>query len=523
MPGALETLKTATPIEPRDSASWWEYAVASGLFVLAAIAAVGLAVPSGSEEVYLQLLRKFADPSYLAGDWTFGSGFNEFFVWVRVFGPLANLLGVEFLAVAGRIVVWIAISLLFIEIGRRLGARPLFTTIALIAWLGLNQSMGVGATAIITSFQASLVAYPLLLAAMVLAMRGRITWTMLLAGLAFSMHPGVGLWGSGALALTLLILPETRERALRSSWLLILGALPGAVPLALSLMESSVSSEDSAFLTLTRIPRHVDPFMFGERGPALLSIMLLFNLLLHWRMRQEAPHRLLGVFQAVALVPVVLGVVARITNQTWFLMLVPFRVLPVFATAMFLLNLAAVVGRRRWDLLSLKKSETVPDKIRSLAALTAVVGILILWNPVPALVREASRNLDFSPSPKLDVELALDWVASGTPTDAQVLGPPDRKDLFLRSQRAQYVSWEAVVYDRLPEWRRRLESVLPIGFFNEPRRNASDTWTEEFAMLSQERLVSLSPAVDYVVTTATYDLPEVFRSGEWAVYAVTQP
>lgn len=500
---------------------WWQYAIVSGLFVLAGIAAVGLVIPSGNELEYLVRLRHFADPNYLAGDWTFGSGFDEHFVWVRVFAPLMNLLGMAVLAPVARIVIWFSISLLFLQIGRRLGARPLYTFVALIAWLGLNQSMGVGATKIVTEFQASVVAYPILLLAMVLTLRGKVAWSMFLAGLAFSFHPGVGLWGSGALAVTLLLMSDTRSQALRSIWLLVIGSLPGAVPQVLSLLRSSVSADDAAFVAMVRIPHHVDPFSFGERGPLILSAMLAFNLLLHWRLRDEYPHRLLGIFQAVSLLPVVLGIVARLTDQTWFLMLAPFRVLPVFTTVAFLINLAAIVNRRRWDLLWPRISVTWIDRFRSLAGLGAVAGVLILWNPFVAIANDAIGNYTFGQTEASDFELALAWIAAETPVDAQILGPPDRRDLFVRTDRPQYVSWDAIPYDRVPEWRRRLESVMPAGFFDDYPRDRS--WADDFALLPQEQLVGLEPAVDFVVTTATYDLDAVFTSGQWTVYEVAQP
>jgi hypothetical protein len=497
---------------------WWDYLIAIGLFLLAAIATVG---PSGNVLNYMVRLRHFGDPTYLAGDWTFGSGFDEHFVWIRVFAPLMNTLGMAVLAPAARIVIWVATALLFIQIGRRLGARPISTVIALIAWLGLNQSMGVGAAKIITEFQASLVAYPLLFGGLVLALRGRIAWSMFLAGLAFAFHPGIGLWGSGALAVSLLWMPDTRAKAWRSIWLLVVAALPGAVPQVLSMLRSTMSADDAAFVALIRVPHHVDPFSFGERGPLLLSIMLAFNLLLHWRMQEEFPHRLLGVFQVVSLIPVILGVVARLTDQTRFLMLIPFRVLPPFATGVFLINLAAIANRRRWDLLWPRGSVRWPDRFRSLAGLGAVIGFMILWNPIVAIANDAAENFSF-PAPQIsDFELALAWVAAETPVEAQLLGPPDRGDLFVRTDRPQYVSWETIPYDRVPEWRRRLESVMPVGFFDDYPRDRS--WADDFALLSQEQLLGLSPAVDYVVTTATYDLPTAFRAGNWAVYEVTQP
>jgi hypothetical protein len=249
--------------------------------------------------------------------------------------------------------------------------------------------------------------------------------------------------------------------------------------------------------------------------------MLAFNLLVHWRLRDEFPHRLLGIFQVISLLPVVLGIAARLADQTGFLLLAPFRVLPVFATSVFVINLAAIADRRRWDLLWSRGSVSWTDRLRSLAGVGGVVGVMILWNPLVAFVNDAARNYNFAQPQLSDVELAFEWVAAETPPDSQILGPPDREDLFVGTDRPQYVSWEAIPYDRVPEWRRRLESVMPPGFFDGDL--GGRTWEADFALLPQERLLALTPAVDYVVTTATYDLEVVFTSGQWNVYHVAGP
>lgn len=499
----------------------WEYAVATAAVVVICVLRVGLPVPSGNELTYLMGLQHYADPSYLPGDWTFGSGFDEHFIWLRVFAPLANLFGIEVLGWAGRLVLWTSVVVLLVWIGRQLGARPMFTGLAVVLWLGLDQSMGVGASRIVSGFEPSTVAYPILLGAMVLALSRKVEFALLAGGLAFSFHPGIGLWGSGALALTLLTIPDTRSKAWRSIWLLIVGALPGAVPQVLSLTRSNLTPDDAAFLALQRVPHHVDPFSFGQRGPLLLVLMLAFNLLLHWRLREEFPQRLLGWIQVFALVPVLLGIVARLLGQTWFLILFPFRLLPVLVPALFMINLGALLSRRQLALLWPGGRGAAQDRLRGVFGLAAAAGALVLWNPIVGLATDISENLEIWQAADTDAEIALAWVATGTPADGVVLGPPAREDLFYLTERSQYVSWEAIPYDRVPEWRRRLESVMPPGFV--PAATQGREWEEQFAELQLERLLSLTPRVDYVITTADYDLPVMFTKGAWTVYRVTAP
>jgi hypothetical protein len=487
------------------------------LVVGASLLFVGFVAPSANELTYLVLLKRFADPTYLGFDWTFGSGFDEFFLFTRLFSPLTRVFSLELLAWIGRVATWSAMAFGLLAIGRRLGARPIFSAIGLALWLGMNQSMGVGTTRIVAEFQASTVAYSFLIGGLALALGQKVPWAMLFAGLAFAFHPGVGLWGSSFLVLVLLGLRDTRRQAFRYLWVPVVAALPGVIPQVMSLFRSGLTAGDANFIALQRIPHHADPFSFGERGPILFVAMLAFNLLLHWRWRQQFAHRLLGLVQLLGLIPVVVGVVARIVGLSSFLILLPFRVLPALVPALFFLNLAALITSRNLRELWPFAGNDPLRRWQGAVGLAAIAGTLVLWNPVIRFAGIVSENAAAIAERDTDIESALQWTATGTPTDAVVLSPPDRDDLFYLSQRAQYVSWEAIPYDRVSEWRRRLESVMPAGFF--PVRRAGE-WLDSYVAMPLEQLQALDPAVDYVITTATYDLPIAYSSGEWIVYQV---
>lgn len=85
--------------------------------------------------------------------------------------------------------------------------------------------------------------------------------------------------------------------------------------------------------------------------------------------------------------------------------------------------------------------------------------------------------------------------------------------------RAQFVSWEAIPYDRISEWIDRLElsvsdpAVWERGATNEER-------LESFSSLPLGHWVSLSEeyGLSYVVTTARYVREPSFEAGQWKVY-----
>jgi len=499
--------------------NWWSSGLGVGLFVAGCIASIGMVVPAGNELTYLVLLAHRADPNYLAGDWTFGAGFQEFAVWLTVFGPVIQLLGIEALGWIGRITTWVASGALLMLVGRRLGAKTLAAALGLILWLGLDQSMGVGATQIIAGFQARSVSYVFLLAALLAALSQRISWAMLAAGLAFAFHPGVGLWASGPLVLAILTMRETRNQGWRWLAIAVLAALPGAIPQILALGDAGLTKNETDFIAFDRLPHHVDPLVFGQRGPLLLALMVGFNLAFCWLRRTDFAYRLLGIFQTVALVPVLVGLVARAFEWTWFLVLIPFRVLPAIVPALFMLNLAVVATNRAWSELWPRRSQPAALRVSAATGAAAIAGVLVLWNPVAELATDAATNLRIANRAPSDIETVLRWASVETPTDSLLLGPPNIDELFYLSERSQYVSWEALPYDRIPEWRSRLASVMPPDF----RYRRSNLWEEEFGRLPMERVLALDPRVDYVITTADYTFPALFSSGDWVLYQVTPP
>lgn len=495
----------------------WLWSAVIGLFAATIMA---VPIPAGNEPIYMPLLQKRADPTYLSTDWTFGSGFAEHAVFDFVFAPLVNLVGLEPVAWAGRLLSWVIIARLVIAIGRRLGAPPWTAAIAVGVYLGIRQSMGVGAESIFSLFEAKSVAWPLLLGAILAAMDRRIELAAVLAGLTFAFHSAIGLWGGGALVLAMLISSETRRQTFRWLPATILIGLIGAIPVVTGLLDSSMGAGNAEFLVLTRLPHHLDPFSFGQRGPLILAIMLTFNLGWAYRHRSEFVPRLLGVIQSSLAVVMVLGVIARMAGWYEFLLLRPFRVLPVLVPLLFLLTVAGMLVRG----FTAPRRPLLADKGTAVLLGIGVIGLLsiaVLWNPVPRWINDARANLNAWQAPPTDLELAFDWLSSDTDPSAVVASPPWEDRMFYLSERAQFVSWGAVTYDRVQDWRDRLErSMTDIApLYGDADLEEALARYEEVpydAWLEAAQIHGLT----HLLTTAEYETTPLHSVGDWHVYDI---
>lgn len=500
-----------------DAGPRWHWWLAIFLILIATFAVFGAPVPSANEPVYLLVIKRLANPAFMAADWTLSSGFDEHFVFNRLVAPIARLLDLSVMAWIGRVASWTALAILILKVGRRLGASYLGAAAAVALWIGLDQSIGIGAEFMIgAGFEAKALAYPLWFGALILALDRRIPWAMLLAGLTATIHPAIGLWGSGGLVAALLWERTTRKASLRWLPVMVLTALPGIVTQALSLQRAPMAPEDAEFLALERVPHHSDPLVFGRRGWLLFVAILTFNLLYGWMRRSEYKQRLLVTFQALSAVALAAGVVMRLAGQYWFPLTFPFRVLPPLATLVFGLHLAALFRQwRRQGFPRLRLPAGGLVRWVALSGIGAVLVVAVVRDPILEFVVDTQANVNvWTDTSNADYEAAMEWIASSTPLDSQVLAPPYTDDVLWLGQRGIFVSWKAIPYDRMAEWIDRLERVGVEG--EEP-----EDWAGVYAGLSEAEVESIvnDYDIDYVVTSADYSLPEEATFGDWSVYS----
>lgn len=493
--------------------------IAAGVALAVAVVARGTPIPAGAEEVYLPLLQQRAGELTFANDWTFSAAFREHFLFNLVISPLARFIDIEALAWIGRLATWTAVAWLVIQIGRKLGVTRWASVFAIALWIGLGHSLGVADETVFTGFQAKTVAWPLALGAYLAALNGRVALLLALAGLSFSFHPAVGLWGAGAVVFAAVFMPDLRRTAVKFSPVLFLFALPGAVMAVLDRVQAGLTSAQASFLVTERLAHHLDPFYFARRGYLIIGLMSVF--LLIWTFtRRHSPEMRLTLFVHLSLLgSAVTGLLARFMEFYGYLMLMPMRAFSVLVPLLALLLLTRLpsewAGWRREG-----RRPSVAGIGYSVAGLLVVVATLVLWNPVIRMAGDVAENFEAHTSADADSVVVMDWISENTAPTTIVLSPPWIGSSHYHTQRSQFVNWQAIPYDRVAEWLERLgrttaDASVWEGLPSETvlTREFEGVSLEEFDRLASEYEVSV------LLSSRSYASREaMFCSGEWCAY-----
>lgn len=508
---------TVTPDIP------WPIAARGGLVVLAvALVLHGAPVPRTSEELYLVLVRRFADPGFAAGDWTLSGRFSDHWVFTATAGTLARLVPVTALGWAGRIGCWWAIGAQLVRAGGRLGLGAVPATAAVAGWLVFGQA-GIGGEWMIGTFEAKTVAYVALAAAVLAATGGRVPVALAATGVAAAVHPAVGVWAGGPLVVALGVLPETRPALWRWWWLAALPAAPGAVGAWMAAGPSSPSLD--RFLVLQAMPYHLDPFFGAVRAPVaqaalrwvVLGAMFGFCWWEHLGTRRRLPDRLWITWLTVAAAAPLAALAARALGAWWFLRLMPLRAFPLLVPLLAAYRAAGLVARLRAG-----EGGRPWWRRRSVAA-AALAAAVALGPTTPLLAGPRAAARTAGAWLREDPEAAaFVWVSRHVPAGTLCLLPPTRQDTFWRAQRPQVANWQALRQDALAEWRRRVVDLVGgaatfagPGWTGEPGRLA-----DRYDRLGRRAIRRL--AVRYgagcLVTRARHPFPVLQRVGPVTVY-----
>ena len=513
-------------LDRRSRSSFQATAPAALLVLGLALVLYGAPVPRLSEELYLPLVRHTGDAAFLAGDWTMRGPFGEHWVFDHAFGPLAAALPLAAFGWIGRLVSWSILSALLIRLGGRVGLRPVPAAAGIGLWLIGNQSL-IGSDWMFGTFEAKTVAYCILVGALLAATRARVALAMALLGLTLSLHPGIGVWAAAAGSITLLLDPRTRSAAFRWSWLGVLFAAPGLIGLLATLHTSS--NELQRFVVLHAIPHHADPFFGGARlATAQVAVraltlvgMLIANVVWYRRSTRSQPARFLIVFQLILFVPVVGAFMARAFDVWSLLLLQPLRLGPVIIPLLFFWQLVRRV-------LHLHHNEGgKPSKWRRPSVRLAAFGFvlaLVVTSPVIAAPRMASRSLH-AWLDNDDEATAFAWIRDHTPTSTRCVVPIDRQDAFAIAERPIVGNWQAIRYDALGAWKRRVDALAGGTAIMEHPPAAPDELTALRAAYNQltERQISAVAKryhANCIVATTRYALPIWHRTNGVRIYRV---
>lgn len=489
----------------------------------------GSPVPRLSEELYLPLVKRVADPAYLAGDWTFSGSFGEHWLFDHLFAPLAGAVSISEFGWIGRLVFWPVLGLLLIRIGNRLGLSPWSAAAAVSLWVVSNQAL-MGGEWILGTFEAKTVAYVCFLGALLAISWKRIPLALALIGLTVSFHPAVGMWGAWGAGIALLALPETRGKTLRWCWLAIVFAIPGVIG-AISALGSATPAIQR-FVVLEAIPYHTDPFFGGKTlagGQVALHIVTLaamfaFNL---WAYRQSARdlfQRFFVAFQIAAAVPFVLAFPARAFHFWNYLRLMPLRSFPLIVPLVFFFQ-AVRLAVAALQLHGTSRRRRRRVRRRGYLALVVIVVIAVLPTaPLLAAPRFIRRNVE-SWTTVDNMAGAFAWVDKNLPDSTTCIFPLDRQDAFDRAAVPQVANWQAIPYDRLSEWKRRIDQLVGgASYFHGPGwRGGVEDIRAAFNSLTLEQVdrIATRYGVTCLVTNAHYPLQLLHTEGRARVYGIT--
>jgi hypothetical protein len=462
-------------------------------------------VPFGNEFIYLLRLGPYAP----LNDWSFAGTANEHWLFNYIFSAPANLVSIEVMGWAGRIVVWLLCLAGLIRLGQNWKV-PYWTIAASIAvWLATAQTT-INAEWMIATFEAKTVAYACLLFALNDVANKSLRRGAVLLGLSFSFHPAVGLWAIPAVGLSLVIERVAVSDLLKLVGLTFVFSLPGIIPLVSDQMNAQPASyEDWQFIVTKHMPFHFDPFYFSMKGMVVLGLMLVFNIVALHRAETFA-LRFLRNFQIAIGAFFVLGFVLRIFEMYPLLRFMPMRLFPILTPLFFLFSAFYLIRTLAgW-----------PGRALAAGYVLVIVGML---NPIAegiGLLREVKaswvRQAD-------DRELTLTWLAENTVPDAVILAAPVGKEFWYHSSRSQPVSYMYPRYDRLGEWRKRigdLSSNVQVSIHPESIGEIEAA----FDGLTYEQIDSLRReySATHLVTRAEYSYPLLYRSGPYKVYALPE-
>ena len=471
----------------------------------------GTPVPSGNELIYLLAAYKEWHPDFLVGDWTFGRPWPEHWLFNQVAGSLTLVLPLPLLGWLGRLCCWVLGLAGLLRWGRHLGLSPSGAGLALGLWLTINQTI-VGGDWMFKTFEAKSIGYVLFIFAVDQFLAGRDRRAAALLGLCFSFHPSVGVSAALGFGVALIAGRTQWQRFGRFVGWTFLWSLPGLIPLLPMLaMPGGADRETWQLLALIRMPGHLDPLSFLRRE--ILTTYLLLSLV--WFHARQHPDDHALQFSRWFLTGLGLlftaGLVARLGGWYELLQVFPFRMFPLLAPLLFLLQ---VVRAFRDLLAGWRPSSPV--------VAFGLLGLMSLQHPLGRLMDQVSEVRRQAQPPDA-LARAFVWVAESTPPAAVVIMPPWRKESFALARRAQIVNWDAVRYDQAAEWKDRIEALGTPLDRQMPSAALDSIMQAGYDALSEDAIanVRLRYGGDYLVSRGTYPFKVEFSSGNYRVYRLS--
>jgi hypothetical protein len=460
------------------------------LLLAAVFVFVGKPVPYGNEPVYLLRLVKAYQPNFLSNDISFSTTASEHWLYNHIFGLLPLVFSIQSFAWLGRISAWFLLLIAIFRLAKH-WEIPIWTiSLSMFVWLSIGQTI-VNGEWIFGGFEAKNIAYICLLFSLDYFVKKRELVASILLGLSFSFHPAVGLWAILAVGIALLFERTNFKTIVQVMMVTGLFALIGAVNL---FGESNANSDDWKFFVIDRAPEHLDPFYWLIKGFIVAALMFAFCWLANWNSFLKKFLITLSVFFAI-------GILLRFFEQWQLLCLMPMRLFPVFLPLFFFFTLAKCCKQKSFSTLS--------------AFMVILVFVSFLWWQKSELlpIVQVKETIQSWTKTTDDETKAYLWLRENSPENAICLSPPNNRYVWFYSNRSQFVSFSYPPFEKMTEWRARLKTI--VG-----ENSESEAMLKAYSSLSQSKIDEIAKnfGVKYVVTTANYEYPMVFESGNYKVY-----
>ncbi|TWT55245.1 hypothetical protein KOR42_28720 [Thalassoglobus neptunius] len=471
MPSVETTARSNSEQRALAWADWLTGAVIYG--VLLCVSFLRVPIPGVNEPHYLSKAKHFWQPEWCAGDFFLDSS-NPHLVFYWVFGWLSQLLTLEQAAIVVRVVGYLPLAVGWTLLGKRVTGSGIASVLSLGVFLTFHSLGNWSGEWLVGGMESKVIAYGFLFGAMASAMSLRIVASALLAGLAISFHPVVGVWGTlSAAAATLCWVVLFGRSQIRNSpipvsrWFLaaivfVVAALPGLWSAASIVLQTDPN--DSLMAThlqvAHRLAHHLDPMTFPKSSHRYFTMLVLawavFIVLQPTRDEAIRWWRFIGFWAlAFALIGVAIAwgprPVKSMPGYEWRIALLkfyPFRLADILIPVSISFSIAELVRR--------ETSDRFRSNVWANALCVCIASVLVsvaVW--MPGSDRNPSGMSAEVRANWIDVAR---WIDEHTPEDSLVYSLENQWAVKWFANRPEYVNYKDCPQDAesLLEWNRRL-------------------------------------------------------------------
>jgi hypothetical protein len=119
---------------------------------------------------------------------------------------------------------------------------------------------------------------------------------------------------------------------------------------------------------------------------------------------------------------------------------------------------------------------------------------------------------------------AFQWLRDNTKPSDRCIVPPDRQDVFAKAERPTVANFQAIRYDRLPEWKDRIDALVGgSSYFDRPGWTGNlDDLRRAYDRLTPEQVSDIARRYDAacIVTSTMYPFTPLHTTGDVHIYRI---